>query len=97
MVKGVSGLMSHDVTDKRHAEQGKVTNTVEHLVADKLVFVPESFVIQYAFLVQHHGVFQGTTSGKSVLLQIIDLMQESKGSGPADFLCKKTVSQRNAI
>jgi hypothetical protein len=44
------------VTDEGHSEQGKVANTVQHLVTDKLVFIPKPFLIQYFVLVHDHGI-----------------------------------------
>jgi len=68
MVKRVSRFMRHDVTDKGHSEQRKVANTVQHLVADKLVFIAKSFLIQYLVLVDDHGIVERAPSGKSVFL-----------------------------
>ena len=91
MIEGVPGFVSHDVTDKGHPKQRKVTNTVEYLVADKFVFIAKPFPVSYSVPVDHHGVLQGAPPGKSILLQIIDFMQEPKGSGPADLLFKKAI------
>jgi hypothetical protein len=97
MIKGVPRFVSHDVPEERHTEQGEITNTVEYLMTDKLVLIPEPLLVQDSVLVEHHGVFQGTPSSKSILFQIIDFMQEPKGSGATDLLFKKAIIQCNGV
>ena len=68
MVQRVSGLMCHNVTDKGHSQQRKVADTVQHLVADKLIFIAKPFLIQYLVVVDDHGIIQRTSSGESIFL-----------------------------
>jgi len=90
-------FVGHDMANDGHAKEGEVSNAVQYLMADKLVFVSKARWIQYAVLVNDHGVIQRSATGKTILLQVLDFMEKTKGPGMADLRFEKPVFQRNRM
>ena len=52
----MAGFDDIQVTEDRHSQQGKISETIQNFVADKLIGEPEAVRIDDMVLVDHHCV-----------------------------------------
>ena len=83
----MSSLAGNDASDEGAANEGKVSNIVQNLVADKFVLKPQD-VIQDAGLRQYDGVVHRPATYQTVLLQLFNFMQKPEGSRRSDIPSK---------
>ena len=81
----VAGAVGHEVADDRIADQRKIADGVEDLVADELVLETER-VVENAGLAEDDGVLQRATERQAVLTQHLDVFQERERPRGCDFL-----------
>ena len=57
-IKRMTRAAKLQFADDGHAEQREITDRIEHLVSDKLVWVSQTLWIEHLVLVNHHSIVQ---------------------------------------
>src|SRR6185295_8857413 len=70
VVESVPGLVRGKRAKQRSAEQIKVADRVEQLVADELVGEAQAVGIQHALVVQHHGIVEPAAERQAAALEL---------------------------
>ena len=80
------GLVRRERREERLAQQIQVADRVEQLVPDEFIGEAQALGVQYAVLVEHHGIVESAAERKAVVAQVLDLVHEAEGARARDFL-----------
>src|SRR5207249_6354442 len=84
-VEWVAGAMRDQVADDGIADQRQITDRVENLVADKLVFEPQG-VVEDAGLAEHYRILERPAERQTVLPEHLDVLEERERPCRRDLL-----------
>src|SRR5579884_2624299 len=83
-MKGMAGPFGDQMADERNAQQGDVSDQIEHLVPDELILIPEAGRVQDPVAGQDDRVVERTAFGEASRPERFDFVQEAKGPGAGD-------------
>ena len=91
VIELVSGFVDHDVTEDRHAEEGKIAEAIKDFMADELIWKPQAVFVDDPVFVDDDSVFQRPPQRQSVAFHVFNFVQETEGSGIGDFTLEQVI------
>ena len=86
VVQRMAGLETLVGTQNSQAKQVQVADGIEHLVTHEFIFETQAVFVHHALVVDHDGVVHAAAQREVVGAQVLDVTQETEGTGPADFI-----------
>jgi hypothetical protein len=86
-VEGVAGFAGLDAAEEREADESKVADEVEGLVASKFVGITER-AVHYAVFGEDDGVVEGTAANEAHGAEGLDIGFEAEGAGARENLAE---------
>src|SRR5690606_3853047 len=84
----MAGLVAGEGADQAVSQQIEIANGVEDLMPDELIAIAQPVLVQYAVVVDDHGVVQAAAQRQLLALHPLDITQKPERAGATDLLNK---------